>query len=67
MGYICGAKDSFIETIFVECVRHLKESLENKRKRKLVKEAEVNAAISTLRRSQKHREGSLAPDAFGPG
>ena len=41
MGYICGAKDSFIETIFVECVPHLKESLENKRKRKLVKEPEI--------------------------
>ena len=66
MGYICGAKDSFIETIFVECVPHLKESLENKRKRKLVKEAEVNAAISTLRRSQKHRQARSRQMLLGP-
>src|SRR5215831_18996546 len=41
MGYICGAKDSFIRNNFFECVPHLKQSLENKRKRKLVKEAEI--------------------------
>jgi len=29
------------ETIFFECVPHLKQSLENKRKRKLVKEAVI--------------------------
>ena len=41
MRCICGAKDSFIRKNFVEWMPHLKESLENKRKRKLVKEVEV--------------------------
>ena len=66
MGYICGAKDSFIETIFVECVPHLKESLENKRKRKLVKEPEITQRSQGSGDLRKIEQARWPPDAFGP-
>ena len=64
MGYICGAKDSF-ETIFVR-MRATSETIAREQAQTEACEGTGNnAAISRLRRSQKDRASSLAPDAFG--
>src|SRR5215469_14882127 len=64
MGYICGAKDSFIRN---NCFRMRATSETIAREQAQTEACEGsgnNAAISRLRRSQKDRASSLAP-AFG--